>query len=393
MDRIPEDSIRYGEPATPDEADRFFDLADEAFAADSRPFRAEWQRDSHLRTLTIGGELAAGLAIHPSGLWFGGQHIASHAIAAVATVSHRRRSGIGHALMARVLKEARATGVPLTVLYASTPAFYRAVGYETAGERCVFKVETRELPREPGAATIKQQLLADQQPLRALYRSFAASHPGCLDRGEHFWRSIFTPTDDSKRYLYAIEYDDALEGYVCFKTGRDKGVLAVRDVVCVTRRAAQSALALMAAHNSIMHVVTFADGPQGPLHRQLPLNCPRPPLAVYQEWMLRITDVASALRQRGYPDIELDLELDVVDAAIAENSGRYRLRVTPDGASVEADGSGRIQLDVRALAAIYTGYCHPREMREAGLLDGSDSDLDKLGLAFAGPRPFMLDDF
>jgi predicted acetyltransferase len=56
-------------------------------------------------------------------------------------------------------------------------------------------------------------------------------------------------------------------------------------------------------------------------------------------------------------------------------------------------GSGQIQLDVRALAAIYTGFCHPREMREADLLDGDDADIDRLGLAFAGPRPFMLDDF
>ena len=76
-----------------------------------------------------------------------------------------------------------------------------------------------------------------------------------------------------------------------------------------------------------------------------------------------------------------------------ENAGRYLLQLKGGKADVARGGEGRIQLDVRGLAAIFTGFCHPREMLTAGLLASTLYDADLLGAALAGPRPFMLDSF
>jgi predicted acetyltransferase len=69
------------------------------------------------------------------------------------------------------------------------------------------------------------------------------------------------------------------------------------------------------------------------------------------------------------------------------------LRLAGGQPRVTRGGAGRIQLDVRALAAIFTSFCHPREMQAAGLLSAEPEDLARLGAVFAGPSPFILDAF
>jgi predicted acetyltransferase len=52
-----------------------------------------------------------------------------------------------------------------------------------------------------------------------------------------------------------------------------------------------------------------------------------------------------------------------------------------------------LEANVRGLAADYSGYLTRTALREAGLLDGPEPDLAALGLAFAGPAPWTVDEF
>jgi predicted acetyltransferase len=115
--------------------------------------------------------------------------------------------------------------------------------------------------------------------------------------------------------------------------------------------------------------------------------------ATSKEWLLRLTDVPAALAQRGYPPLDAELQLDVADESMPENSGHYVLRLSAGAPRVTSGGEGRIRLDVRALAAIFTGFCHPKEMQAAGLLHAEPDDLARVGAVFAGPAPFILDTF
>ena len=60
---------------------------------------------------------------------------------------------------------------------------------------------------------------------------------------------------------------------------------------------------------------------------------------------------------------------------------------------VKPGGEGRLQLDVRGLAPLYTGYLSPQALRAAGLLDGPEADLRSAAAAFAGPVPWMREGF
>ena len=56
-------------------------------------------------------------------------------------------------------------------------------------------------------------------------------------------------------------------------------------------------------------------------------------------------------------------------------------------------GRGGLRVDVRGLAALYSGRLSPEELRVTGLLDGEPRDLAAAALAFAGPAPWMPDMF
>lgn len=387
-------SFTYGKPETLERAQQFVDLCGEAFAFDAGPWRAALERDGWggVRVLTEGDGIAAGLVIHPTAQWFGEQRVLCHAIAGVVTAAQHRRRGAGKAVMLHMLREARQNAVPLTALYGSTPTFYRSVGYEPAGYRCIFSAELGHLPPVPPEARF-MPIPVDAGAIRALYRDFAVRQSGCLDRTDHFWRQCLKPDDGSKRHVYGVWFGDLLEGYVTLAHNRPDGALRAHDVVCASARAARAILGFMGQHSSVIRSVVFPDGPQGPLHKQISENRVRPAHGSIDQWMLRITDVPAALGQRGYPPIDMELHLDVHDDTMPENAGRYVLRVARGRGGVEHGGAGTIQLDVRALTAIYTGFAHPNEMRDAGLLSGPSDALLRMGLVFVGPQPFMLDNY
>ena len=112
------------------------------------------------------------------------------------------------------------------------------------------------------------------------------------------------------------------------------------------------------------------------------------------DWVVRIVDVEKALTQRGYPlGLNAEVHLEVQDGQLPWNDGRFLLRLEDGRPTVIRGGEGRLKLDGRTLATLYTGYLTPVELRVAGRLEGSDSDLALAQLAFSGPRPWMPDIF
>jgi predicted acetyltransferase len=385
--------LHYGKP-TRAQAEQLVNMAGQAFAFDPTQWLGSLNDDGfdNMRTLSDEQGVAGGLVIHAVGQWFGGRRLASHAITALVAAAHVRRQKVGRTLTLHVLRETREAKVPLSILYASTPAFYRQLGYEPAGVAQTWRTATHHLPTETMGADFVPFTAEQQEPAHELYRRFASERSGLLDRNPHFWRMQLSPYDGSKRYAYRIDFSGSPEGYVCFQHARPQNTLIVQEAIATTPRAAQAALALISHHKSIAEWVVFPDGPQGPLHKLITGNQARPE-ATSQEWLLRLTDVPTALEQRGYPPLDAELQLEVADESMPENAGRYVLRLSAGTPRVTRGGEGRIRLDVRALAAIFTGFCHPSEMLAAGLLSAEAGDLARLGAVCAGPSPFILDAF
>lgn len=110
--------------------------------------------------------------------------------------------------------------------------------------------------------------------------------------------------------------------------------------------------------------------------------------------MLRLLDVRRALESRGYPEaVSARLELEVQDDCIPENSGRFVLDVSGGKAEVRTDGSGRLRLHVRGLAALYTGFLSHVDLGLLRLAEGEPRDLALAGALFSGPPPAMPEIF
>ena len=117
--------------------------------------------------------------------------------------------------------------------------------------------------------------------------------------------------------------------------------------------------------------------------------------------MLRLVHVERALLGRGYPELDADVDLEVEDPMLPENSARYALRVRAGKpelgeaavASRGASASRRARLGVGSLAAIYSGFVSPRELAAAGAIEADERTLGTLGALFAGPAPSSADFF
>ncbi len=111
-------------------------------------------------------------------------------------------------------------------------------------------------------------------------------------------------------------------------------------------------------------------------------------------WMTRMVDAPGALEARGYAQgLSATLGFELSDPLLPHNRGRFRLRVERGRAKVEKGGRGDLRLDVRALAALYTGQLSASTLAGAGRIEGSDGAIALADGIFAGPAPAMPDMF
>jgi predicted acetyltransferase len=200
-------------------------------------------------------------------------------------------------------------------------------------------------------------------------------------------------------YRFLVRRGDTIEGYIAYTQAGRADPIIVTDAVILSREAGRAMLGLLAGYQSVIDQMVWTGSVLDPFVYLLDENLTagtksRVGMRTSYDWMLRIVDVAGALVARGYPmRISAELEIQVVDPILPANDGVYRLRVADGRAAVLPGGSGRITIGIRELAALYTGFQSPSELRALGLIDGPDADLALLGAIFSGPQPWLADMF
>jgi predicted acetyltransferase len=76
--------------------------------------------------------------------------------------------------------------------------------------------------------------------------------------------------------------------------------------------------------------------------------------------------------------VQLEVDIELEDELLAHNRGRFVLMVKDGQGSLSPGGRGRLALDIRELAAAFSGFY--------------TSD-DRLAAAFAGTPPTLVDFF
>lgn len=362
-------------------------------AADAEP----WLRTGgveNLRVLRRGATIDACLLLIPHAQFFAGRSVPAMGVAAVATAADRRGTGAAVALLEAMLRELHARGVATSNLYPATLPLYRRVGYEIAGARYEVKAPITSLPRRDRALPLREMRAEERPALEASYREAAARTNGWLDRGPYVWGRVFAPRGEHAR-AFVVGEPGRIEGHAVFferRGGAKDYSLVATDLVARTPAAIARLFTLFADHGTLADTVTWFGSPSDALVHALPSVDYA--VRVQHTWMTRLVDVPKALVARGWPPgMSASVDLHVRDPLLSANDGRFVLAIEGGRASVERGGRGTFALDVRALAALYTGHMTPRALAIAGVLDAPEEDLPRAEAMFAVPAPSLVDFF
>jgi predicted acetyltransferase len=345
----------------------------------------------NMRVVRRAERVVAGIGVIPFGHWFGGRVVPAGGITAVGVAPDQRGSGVGLWMLRRTLEEQREQGLPIATLYPATTSFYRRAGFERAAQRIIYELPAAALGGRDHALEAVPVGPEQYDLIKAVYAKRAAHSAAFIERPDFLWDRILSPPD-KRSYTFVVLRDGEPEGYVVFAHTRWGEPLLVRDIIALTPAAGRRLLTLLADHRSMVDAVRFPGGPHDPLLFLMPEQKQKVHNTI--DLMLRILDVPVALAARGYtPGVTGEVHFDVVDDLLPSNSGRFVLRVADGVGLAEPGGSGRIRLHIRDLAALYSGYYTPLELRQAGDVEASDADLAAAGLVFGGPRPWLPDMF
>jgi predicted acetyltransferase len=284
----------------------------------------------------------------------------------------------------------------VSALYPAVMRPYRNLGWEIAGTllfrevpaRSLAALATRDVP-------LRRATAADHDTVRARYDRLARDTGGFVDRPDGRWDWYFDRTSDDVLHLAG---DD---GYVLYRQLPLDGPrptpeafrIFVLELVATTPRSLRALWGLLGDADSVVRSVVFRSGPTDPLTALLPA----PDVVVLRErqWMLRLVDAAAAIAGRGYAaEVRATVALELRDPDCPWNAGRWTLRIADGRGRLEPGGTGGVALGIGALAALYSGWATTAWLDRAGLVEGgSEADRRALDRTFAGPVPWMLDEF
>ncbi|MGF1538119.1 MAG: enhanced intracellular survival protein Eis [Elainellaceae cyanobacterium] len=362
-------------------------------AADADRY-VEWVGLKSFRILRHASQPVGGLVILPSAQWWFGQKIVMAGIASVSVLPESRRQGHARELIQAALNELYDAKTPLSALYSAADPLYRRMGYGTGGTFCHWQVPLHQIGIADVPLSIQPVPLCVES-LRPIQQEYARHHSGHLDRHQSIWTVIVDSRSKDKpaHFAYGVGPVNSPTGYVVFRLERGTpSTLTVLDWAMTTAEAGRSLWGFVSRYGSQVDVVRWRGGALDPMALLLPDQTAK--LKSLERWMLRLVNVPLALEARGYPaSVTAELRFRVIDAVLPANHGNWMLSVSNGRGTVTPDGEPQLTLTVDALASLYAGLLSPAQMRQAGLLNGTEAAMAIAASLFAGPSPWLPDFF
>jgi predicted acetyltransferase len=292
-------------------------------------------------------------------------------VSLVGVAPTHRRQGLLNRMMRRQLGDIAAGGrEPIAVLWASEGKIYSRYGYGLASQRLSLEVSLREIrpPQTPLTPDAKLRLVepsAAVADFAKVYEQLYPDRPGYGARDERWWQTrVFDPESEREgaTALQAVVHDTphGPTGYALWNVKGSwaeqgpQAELQVREVVAADP-AAYAALWRLLLTIDLTRTASFGfaalDDPLVHL-----IDEPRRLGARMADGLwLRVVDVPTALAARRYAT-DVDVVLDVTDAQLPQNTGRWRLTGGPDAASCTATGApADLACTVLELGSAYLG--------------------------------------
>ena len=385
-----------------DELEEAFEIGQLAFHS-APGGRATWlsmAEPERLHGLFQQGRMVAMLHVWPLGQYFGGRAVPMGGVASVAVTPEDRGHGAASRLLAHALATMHERGECISTLFPASASLYRGLGWEVAGAHCSWRVDPRDLLelRRPDANCIRRARSEELPELQRFYEQGAPRTNGFVERGPGSWRRLERSWDDQ---IVSVMVDESgeIEGYIAsFHEALPRGAdgdyaIRVFDWMAKSARASAGLWWTVGSSSAQSGVLTYPSSPEDPL--MLALSDQRMHVEDEIRWMTRIVDAGAAIAARGFPPgVEIEVALEIEDDLLTHNAGRKVLTVSKEEGRLEPGGSGELRLDIRGLAALYTGWASSAVLEAAGLLRSAREDEGRrLDAAFAGPTPWMLEQF
>ncbi|MGW9068964.1 GNAT family N-acetyltransferase [Streptomyces yangpuensis] len=361
-----------------------------------------------------GDTLAGFMAAHDFRLSVPGADLPCPGLTFVCVAPTHRRRGVLTGLMARMMRRAADSGRPIAALWASEAAIYGRFGYGGATTGATVEIDSTR----PLALRIDP----DRRPLRLVdpedavdvigpfHEAARAGRPGRPSRSPERWREEWLTEQDEEdeelsppRIIVLGDPGEPVAGYVIYRTKpeddggatRTQGLVRVAELEADTPAVAAALWEYVAALDLTGKVSAWGRPADDPL---LHFAADRDQVRVTAQFpalWLRLVDVRAALTARSWA-APVELVLEVHDARLPDNAGRFRLKAGPHGATYDhADGAADLALDVRELAACYLGGTRVADLVAAGLVqEHTPGAADALDAALHTPvLPHTSDEF
>ncbi len=334
-----------------------------------------------------GGSLAGMAGAHRLTLSVPGGRLPCAAVDFVSVAPTHRRRGVLTSMLAGLWRRCADEGRPIACLWASESAIYGRFGFGPATEAYSVEIDS--------SRPLALRLAPDARPLRLIDPAEAAEvlaprydatlphRAGRFTRDGTWWRNEVLDLDGARgaedldgfgalRVVVLGAPGEVPGGYAVYRTrgpGDDRpGAVRVDELEAESAPAAAALWSYLCAIDLTAKVQIAARPADDPL---LYLVADRDQVRVTGQepslWV-RLVDVRAALTARSWAS-PVDLVVDLGDAALPANAGRFRLTAGPGRTTTwtATTDAADLTLDVRELAACYLGGSPLRRFVHAGL--------------------------
>lgn len=354
-----------------------------------------------------GDRIVGGAGAFPFELTVPGGSVRCAGVTVVGVLPTHRRRGILTAMMRAQLDDVRERGEPVAALWASEEVIYRRFGYGLASLSCTIDVPSgyAALRHPPdGRASLRLVPLdAAKEEIAPVYDRVRAVRPGMFARTDTWWETRNLPDPPERRQgggeknCVVLELDGEAAGYALYRihpkfeagvaVGHVDVIEAVADGPDATRELWRALLDLdwkatlkaylLPIDHLLLHQLVY------PRRMQLRAG---------DGLWVRLVDLPAALAARSYGG-DGAIVLDVRDAFLPENEGRWRLE---RGGVERTDEEPDLELDVGELGSVYLGGFTFGELVRAGVVrearEGGAARADAIFLTY-GPKPWCPEIF
>ena len=382
-----DDTIELRQPATDPESLRAYvapiavafgePIDDEEFEADVQIF----EPDRAIGAMSGGAWVGGGSAFSYRLTVPGRREVGAAAITGVGVRPDHRRQGILTKIMRWLLEQAAERGEPVSVLRASEGAIYPHFGFGLATLQGTFDIERSQFwfgrPTEPLGRVRLVDLDEGMAIIPDLYDRLRLESPGQVSRSAAKWRAHMLANGNALRgkvgtkSLAILEVDGEPRGYALYRTKAEWGDRGPANEVIVMEVLGLDAAAERTLWEWIARIDLLAriKGWRTPVPHPLFLglhDLRRMALVVGDGLWLRLVDLPGALTGRSYAGSGVVI-LEVTDAFLPANAGRWRLEVTGGSATVTpTTDSPDLTLDTADLATVYLGGFTFADLARAG---------------------------